>query len=187
MSADREGEPAPIRSALFEAYSRIRAGLGYRKSVAEFGAFPTDPYSHTPAHAGAQQPGMTGQVKEMILARFGELGVEVEDGLVKFRPTLLERSDFLGGGAAYRTYDLHGTARSITLPAGSLAFSFCQVPVVYTLSEGEAWIRVTGVDGASQMRSGRELDAETSRALFERRFAFDRIDVGVPSSALRGS
>ena len=29
-------------------YYRIRAGLGFEKTVAEYGAFPTDPYSHTP-------------------------------------------------------------------------------------------------------------------------------------------
>ena len=38
--------------------------FGKVKTVRSYGAFPSDPYSHTPAHAGAQQPGMTGQVKE---------------------------------------------------------------------------------------------------------------------------
>ncbi len=38
-----------------------------------YGAIPTDPYSHTPGFAGAQQPGMTGPVKEDI-CRLGELG-----------------------------------------------------------------------------------------------------------------
>ena len=46
-----------------------------------YGAFPTDPYSHTPAGKGAQQPGMTGQVKEDVISRFGELGVEVKNGV----------------------------------------------------------------------------------------------------------
>ena len=43
-------------------------------------AFPIDPYSHTPAHAGAQQPGLTGQVKEDVIARLRELGVVVDGG-----------------------------------------------------------------------------------------------------------
>jgi hypothetical protein len=58
---------------LASQYRHVRAGLGFTRSAAAFGAFPTDPYSHTPAHAGRQQPGMTGQVKEEILTRFGEL------------------------------------------------------------------------------------------------------------------
>ncbi len=70
-------------------YYRVRAGIGFNKSPAEFGAFPTDAYSHTPRHAGAQQPGMTGQVKEEVLSRFGELGVRVSGGAVRFQPDLL--------------------------------------------------------------------------------------------------
>ena len=56
-----------IEDALADLYLRIRAGIGYEKTVSEYGAFPTDPYSHTPQHMGAQQPGMTGQVKEQVL------------------------------------------------------------------------------------------------------------------------
>ena len=61
-------------------YYRIREGIGFNKTPTEYGAFPTDPYSHTPKHAGAQQPGMTGQVKEEVLTRFAELGIRVENG-----------------------------------------------------------------------------------------------------------
>src|SRR5690606_32056530 len=76
-------------------YARVRAGLGFNKSAEAYGAFPLDAYSHTPLHAGAQQPGMTGQVKEEILTRFGELGVTVADGIVTFAPRLLAQSEFL--------------------------------------------------------------------------------------------
>jgi hypothetical protein len=65
---------------LTAGYRRIRDGLGFRKDPAAYGAFPTDCYSHTPAHAGAQQPGMTGQVKEEVLTRLGELGFVLADG-----------------------------------------------------------------------------------------------------------
>ena len=47
--------------ALGKAYYRIRRGLSADKTPLEYGAFPTDPYSHTPKHSGAQQPGMTGK------------------------------------------------------------------------------------------------------------------------------
>ncbi|MEJ2616701.1 MAG: hypothetical protein P8Z35_17225, partial [Ignavibacteriaceae bacterium] len=42
-------------------YCKIREGIGTHKSPELYGAFPTDPYSHTPMNMGAQQPGMTGQ------------------------------------------------------------------------------------------------------------------------------
>ena len=67
-AADADADVGVV-GRLVEAYDRVRAGLGFNKTGAEFGAIPTDPYSHTPAHAGAQQPGMTGAVKEEILAR----------------------------------------------------------------------------------------------------------------------
>ncbi|HBQ60196.1 MAG TPA: hypothetical protein DD671_11400, partial [Balneolaceae bacterium] len=60
-----------------------------------YGAFPTDPYSHTPQHRGAQQPGMTGQVKEDILVRFAQLGLRVEDGILSFDPFLLSSDAFI--------------------------------------------------------------------------------------------
>ncbi|MFG5409825.1 hypothetical protein ABXN37_19235 [Piscinibacter sakaiensis] len=85
--------------ALVAHYRRVRDGLGYRKSAAEYGAFPADPYSHTPAEGGAQQPGMTGQVKEEILTRWGELGLRFADGMVRIDPVLVERSEIPPGGA----------------------------------------------------------------------------------------
>ena len=185
LGAVREAKPASVVEALTGFYYRIRAGLGFEKTVGEYGAFPTDPYSHTPPHGGAQQPGMTGQVKEEILTRFGELGVTVENGVVSFRPALLRRAEFLRERGTFLFYNLDGQPRSIDVPAGGLAFTFCQVPVIYELTGGEAWIRVTGVDGSSSTHSGDTLDAEQSRALFGRLGVISRIDVGVPERLLK--
>ncbi len=81
---------APELPALAAHYRRVRDGLGYRKSAAEWGAFPADPYSHTAGTGGAQQPGMTGQVKEEILTRWGELGLRFDGGMVRIDPVLLD-------------------------------------------------------------------------------------------------
>ena len=80
---------------LIEHYYEIRAGIGLNKTPAVYGAFPTDPYSHTPGNKGAQQPGMTGQVKEDIICRFGELGLVVQDGCIRFHPGLLRKMNSL--------------------------------------------------------------------------------------------
>ena len=74
---------------------RVNAGIGVHKSPELYGAFPTDAYSHTPGGKGAQQPGMTGQVKEDVLSRFGELGVKVRNGAVEFNPEILRTDEFL--------------------------------------------------------------------------------------------
>jgi len=184
LGAYRGGEDAAVWTALARYYYRVRGGLGFEKSVRDYGAFPTDPYSHTPRHAGAQQPGMTGQVKEEILTRFGELGVHVHDGIVEFDPVLLRRHEFLQQPGTYRYFDLAGAARSLDVPAGALAFSFCQVPVVYRLTPDKCWIRVIEDDEAAAERDGCRLDAADSRALLARQGGIARIEVGIPESGL---
>ncbi len=117
---------APELEKLKAHYRRVRDGLGYRKTAAEYGAFPADPYSHTPGEGGAQQPGMTGQVKEEILSRWGELGLRVRDGQVCFDPVLLDAAE---------------------LPAdGALTFTWAHVP--YTYRRGPVTrLRIETADG----------------------------------------
>ncbi len=184
LGASRSEETAADFENLAKAYYRIRSGLGFEKTALEYGAFPTDPYSHTPAFTGAQQPGMTGQVKEEIITRLGELGVRVEEGTVSFEPTLLRRMEFLAEPATCLFFDLEGEMRSVEMPAGALAFSFCQVPIVYELGADEPWLRVTTSDGKSSTVSGNQLDADHSRMLFERSGGISQINVGVPEGSL---
>jgi hypothetical protein len=185
LAAHERGEPAAVREALARDYYRIRAGLGFEKPAREYGAFPTDPYSHTPAHAGAQQPGMTGAVKEEILTRLGELGVRVRGGRVGFDPVLLRRDEFLQEPGRYAYFDRTGAARSLEVPARSLAFTCCQVPVLYTLTPGEAWIRAVAEDEVATERAGAWLDRAASALLIGRLPGLARIEVGVPEAALR--
>lgn len=181
-----EREAPEVRDALARHYYRIRSGLGFEKSVQDFGAFPSDPYSHTPAGAGAQQPGMTGQVKEEILTRFGELGVRVCDGVVEFAPVLLKREEFLSAADTMRWFDLAGHAKAIDIAAGELAFTYCQVPVVYVLTLAESWIRVSTADNIAVERAGCRLSPHESHTLFDRLGGITRIDVGLPERALFG-
>lgn len=120
---------------LLNHYNQIKAGIGVHKSPALYGAFPTDPYSHTPLGKGAQQPGMTGQVKEDILSRLGELGVFVQNGQIHFHPGLLSMQEFLMDTAVFHYIDVQSASQQIQLEEGSLAFTYCQVPVVYRLSD----------------------------------------------------
>ena len=123
-------------SALIAHYKAIREGIGSHKTPAEYGSFPFDAYSHTPSygvpenargvlgcHAGVQQPGMTGQVKEDIISRFFELGVQVQNGQITFCPTMLTDADFRDGELRFSycgteiiyRKTAHGTG-SVTLP-----------------------------------------------------------------------
>ena len=156
------------RRALAAAYHRVRDGLGFRKSPQAYGAFPADAYSHTPAHAGAQQPGMTGQVKEEILTRLGELGVCVRDGCLTFEPRLLPPDEFMAEAGSFRYLDLDGSERDLALPAGSLGFTFCGVPVVYSYG-AEQRSEVELASGERVSLPDAVLPRDLSESLFERR------------------
>lgn len=156
-----------VRHALYDYYHAIRKGIGAHKSPQEYGAFPTDPYSHTPLGRGAQQPGMTGQVKEDIISRFGELGVSVVQGQIAFKPYLLRRSEFYTEEQEITYVDVAQQTRTLLLPVGSLCFTYCQVPVVYTLADQNS-LTITYADGRTTESSEPTVDAATSRKLFGR-------------------
>jgi len=164
--------------SLAEIYFDVRAGLGYHKTPDVYGAFPTDPYSHTPTGAGARQPGMTGQVKEEILTRFGELGLFVENGIIVFLPTLLSVHELTASSGVFRYIDVFGAEREIALPAGSLAFTFCQVPLVYSTAAGSS-IEVHHADGNQSKIMGNALDPETCQHIFDRDGQVEWVMVGV--------
>ena len=152
---------------LADSYYDVRAGIGFNKTPEVYGAFPTDPYSHTPGFAGAKQPGMTGQVKEEIISRFGELGVSVQDGRVSFTPGLLRRSEFLQSPEAFEYYDVAGQLHSLDLDEGTLAFTYCQAPIVYRISEERRTV-LNLADGTVQSLDGAVLDEASSREIFKR-------------------
>jgi hypothetical protein len=129
-----EKENNAVISRLIEHYYEINEGIGVHKSPERYGAFPTDPYSHTPFGRGAQQPGMTGQVKEDFLTRLGELGVTVRNGQLCFNPFMLRRVEFLTNPKTFTFNDIQAEWQHIPLDEGTLAFTYCQVPVIYTLS-----------------------------------------------------
>jgi hypothetical protein len=179
-AACKTGKDRAVVNSLREHYYDIRAGLGFTKTPDEFGAFPLDPYSHTPGFAGARQPGMTGQVKEEILTRWGELGVYVENGVITFHPVLLRDEEYLTGDALFSYVDVNGKNQSIDLVAGSLAFTFCQVPVVYTRG-GDASISVRYTDGRNELVAGNSLPADISALVFTRSAVVERLDVHLPA------
>jgi hypothetical protein len=171
----------PQAAELLACYADIRQGMSFNKTPAEYGAFPSDPYSHTPKGQGAKQPGMTGMVKEVILARLAELGLSVENGQIRFDPLLLDRAEFLGAPANFSCLDVHGRTQEIALQPGTLAYSFCQVPVV--LAQGaESGITVQYADGRVAQIQGNALDEATSRHIFLRDGKIRQLTVAIPGS-----
>ncbi len=167
LKAIENGEDEAIIGRLIDHYYEINAGIGVHKSPELYGAFPTDPYSHTPAGKGAQQPGMTGQVKEDILSRMGELGVVVKEGRLTFSPGIFNKDEFLKEPTTFSYVDVAGNSQEIPLKKDSLCFTYCQVPVVYKLADKEG-LEVFYTNLSSKKFESLELDADPSQQLFER-------------------
>ncbi|MCR5045560.1 MAG: hypothetical protein K6A42_03170 [Treponema sp.] len=140
-------------------YYKIRDGLSFNKTPELYGAFPVDPYSHTPHNQGAKQPGMTGQVKEEVITRWGELGMEIENGKLKINPALLLKKEFGEDG--------------------KLSFTRFGVPFEYELCSSSQ-VKVT-VDSNDL---GSEFTESLSRDLFERKGKIKRVQVEIPKEAL---
>ena len=176
LLAINSNEDEKIIGRLLDHYYEINAGIGVHKSPDLYGAFPTDAYSHTPANKGAQQPGMTGQVKEDLLSRFGELGVFVTEGKIVFKPRLLKESEFLTSSKTFDFISVSGTKESITVNQNQLCFTYCQVPIIYTVAEEEKVV-VTYNSGNEKVLNELALDEEISNELFNRTNNVKRIEV----------
>ncbi|MBA3873305.1 MAG: hypothetical protein H0X30_29580 [Anaerolineae bacterium] len=167
LNAVTEDAPQETIQALADAYFDIRLGLGFNKSPDVYGAFPTDPYSHTPAGQGAKQPGMTGMVKEEIITRLAELGLIIEQGKIGINPLLIRTQELLTASATFEYYDVGWKPQQLDLPPQSLAYTFCQVPIVIQAS-AEAQIIVKLSDQSQVVIRGNTLDAALSQHIFLR-------------------
>jgi hypothetical protein len=162
-------EKDAFASRLLEQFRSINAGIWRNKSPQLYGAFPTDPYSHTPRHAGAQQPGMTGQVKEDILIRWLEIGVRCRNGIMSIGPSWLEPSEFLKSSGKLEFIDLAGQPTSLQLPCDSFGFTICQVPVIlHKATNTQTHVRVYYHHGEIRQHLGGHLTAEESEQIFAR-------------------
>ena len=182
--ACENGESPHVLSRLREHFREIQSGIAIEKTPVEYGAFPTDPYSHTPKHAGVQQPGMTGQVKEDILARFMELGIRMKEGKLHFDFGLFDPSEFLNEEATHEHYDLSGKWQCNVINPDCFAFTFCQVPVVYRSTMCSAKIELAYQDGTCVERDSTQLTLQETRQLLSRTGQLLRIDVHVPRNEL---
>ena len=152
--AVEQGTDHATLQRLKDHYWEIRRGIGSHKTPCQYGSFPFDAYSHTPMYwgpdanriGGVQQPGMTGQVKEDIINRFFELGVQVHNGDIHINTTMLRPEEFLDG---------------------ELSFTYCAVPFLYRLGTDKG-IEVQLSDCQIVKLPDYTVPAEVAHHIFER-------------------
>ena len=165
-----------ILGRIKDHYYEIKAGIGLYKSPEVYGAFPTEAYSHTPGNAGVKQPGLTGQVKEDVISRFGELGLRIRDGKISFSPVLLNRDEILDQASVFRYFDLSGNEHTIELKEQQLGFTFCQLPLIYTFGKKEN-ILIKYTNGERMEIAGYEIPQDISSLIFSRNPDIESIEI----------
>ena len=155
IQALRSAVPHATVQLLKEAYIDIRNGLGFNKTPEVYGAFPIDPYSHSPWGRGAKQPGMTGQVKEEVLTRYGELGLVVQDGAIWFYPDLILDDQWLNG---------------------QFSFSYCGV--LFEVRQGDSGIAIYYSDGSTRNSAELCIEAVEAKKIFLRTGEIQSVSVG---------
>lgn len=178
FNAERNDGSEAELNKLRQYYYDIKEGIGVHKSPKDYGAFPTDPYSHTPINSGVQQPGMTGQVKEDIISRYGELGIVISNETISFNPTLLNKAEFLKNDGVFQYYDIKGNACKLNIAASSLVFTYCQIPIIYKLANTNR-IKVFKNEDKPLDIAGLSLGKELSKLIFNRDEIINRIEVSV--------
>ncbi len=164
-----------VLGRIADHYYEIKAGIGLSKSPELYGAFPTDAYSHTPGNAGAKQPGMTGQVKEDVISRFGELGIAVQEGKILFGSSLFNPLELIKDPVLFRFFDSVGKEQVFKVETGQLVFTYCQVPVVYSF--GETAKVILHKEGRYMEFEGNAIDEINSDSIFKRTGEIKKVEV----------
>ena len=175
-SIHKQSDPK-VTESLRKHYYAVVDGIGAHKTPKAYGAFPTDPYSHTPAGRGAQQPGMTGQVKEDILCRWGEFGVYAQEGKLFFDPAIVRTEEYLEEDLEFVFYDVENKKQTLTIPKGALCFTYCQVPIVYHKASNSNGIELIFSSGEQKMIDHHHLDIDDATNLFSRSGKISKIHV----------
>ena len=94
---------------------------------------------------------MTGQVKEQIIARLGELAIRVIDGCLTVQPGLLPEDELFGSAGS----------------DGVVRFTVCSVPMSVRLGPVDE-VEFVADDGSVTTTEGAVLPAKLSAAVFGR-------------------
>jgi hypothetical protein len=98
---------------------------------------------------------------------------------------MLDRHE-CGEGGDFHYVDVHGVDRVVAVPPRGLAFTLCQVPVVYAPADA-ATIALVRADGSVEAHAGTEVPRAACREVFLRSGAVAAIRVGVTGLAKEGN
>ena len=113
-----------------------------------------------------------------------ELGVKTQAGKLVFKPYLLHKDEFLQTTLQAHFVLVDGSSKSVQLEKNMLAFTVCQVPVVYTISNSN-YIEVGYANGTYEVVESLELSKEISKQIFQRTNTVAHIKVFLTEAHLK--
>ena len=122
-------------------------------------------------------------VGKVLITRRMELGIRLEDGGIRFTPTLLLEDEWIDDADAWAIpAGDHAAARTIDLPSDALGFQLCGIPVTYRRVAGPGRITLVDRTGGTKTIAGDRIDATEARSIFDRKASIERIEVEVTAS-----
>lgn len=179
VSAHQSKSSEEVIGRLIDHYYTIRAGIGLNKGPELYGAYPFDPYSHTPWNQGAKQPGMTGQVKEDILNRWSELGLQVEDGELAIDPFFFDRKELLEVPVEFHYYDHRGMRQVVDLVPGELAYTYNGLLIRYIKADHEL-LELIDHDDQTTLMKGLRVSNEHCKGIWSRKHNYKELRLNYP-------
>ena len=104
--------------------------------------------------------------------------MRVTDGVLGFDAGILKASEFLQEAENFSYVGVDQEKQNIALEKDSLAFTICQVPIVYKKAS-ESSTSVEFFDDTTKMFDSNTLDKETTKHVFERTHKIKQITVFV--------
>jgi len=118
------------------------------------------------------------------LTRTGELGIKIKDGKLEFNPEILQRNEFLTESQDVTFILIDGLEKIISLEANSLAFSICQVPVIYKIGTS-THIKIHFTNESFEHAESFTLSEGNSEKVFQRTGEISSIELTLQESILR--
>ena len=115
-------------------------------------------------------------VSSLFLTRFMELGITAYDGKIRFSGDLLKKSEFSTIPETFHYYDVFGEYKRIMLKKACLAFTLCQVPIIYHQADNPH-IELILKDDSKFRIDSLELDEKKSASIHNRTGDIRQIDV----------
>ena len=95
------------------------------------------------------------------------------------------RAEFPDTPQSFQYLDVDGEWQIIEVPGSALAFTWCQVPVIYRLvDQRDQSLTLTYRDGTTESQTSSSVSASASSEIFRRSGAIRRINVSLPTSTL---